>query len=202
MQRAATTLTARDPHLASVRLQHAGRVQVGLGVKRVGDAAEEERDTRAGLSLWLQHLWQLAVVRLQVRKHVLHTSEGLRKEFRDADSLSQPVEAGPLHEPRRRERDAIAPAMREDPEEHEALEGVERLHLAAGFLFAHEGAEGLDQPAVLDAGGAGRLASPAIETEIEVPLHIVIESEVAIDHLPHEVDTTAWRIALVGSLDV
>ena len=124
------------------------------------------------------------------------------RSFVEADLLSEPVEAGPLHEPRRGERDAVPPAIREDVEQQEPLERVERLYLPAGFRFIHEHAERLDELAVLHAGRARGLARPAVQAQIEVLLHVVVEWQRAVDDLPHEVDAAARANRPRSGLDV
>ena len=51
-------------------------------------------------------------------------------------------------------------------------------------------------------GRARRLARPAVEAQVEVLLHVVVERERAVDDLPHEVDAAARRVGLVAGLDV
>ena len=85
---------------------------------------------------------------------------------------------------------------------HETLQCVERLEHPARLQLGHECAERLDQFAVLHAGRAGRLAGPAIEAEIEVLLDRVVEFELAVDHVAHQVNAAARAIGLVAGFDV
>src|SRR5262249_51975450 len=62
--------------------------------------------------------------------------------------------------------------------------------------------ERLDDPAVLHARRAGRLAGPAIEAEVEVVADVRAQPEPAVGHGAHQVDPTAGAVVLVAGLDV
>jgi uncharacterized protein YbjT (DUF2867 family) len=51
--------------------------------------------------------------------------------------------------------------------------------------FGHVNAERLDQPAVLNSGGTGRLAGPAIQTQVQMAANLGAQLEPAIGHGSH-----------------
>ena len=66
----------------------------------------------------------------------------------------------------------------------------------------HRHAERLDQLAVLHAGGARRFARPAIEAQLQVPPHAVVQLQLAVGHAAHQIDAPARAVVLVARLDV
>ena len=117
-------------------------------------------------------------------------------------SCERASRAGPLREPGRRERQPSPRPRRENVQQHPALKRVERLHRPARLQLGHVLAERLDELAVLHAGRAGRLTRPAIQAEVEVALDRVVELELAVDDVAHQVDAAAGAVGLVAVLDV
>src|SRR5205823_12876965 len=74
--------------------------------------------------------------------------------------------------------------------------------LLASADLLHVDAEWLDQLAVLHAGRTRGFARPAIEAEIDVPLHLLVQLDPPIGHGAHEVDAAARAVVLISQLDV
>ena len=102
--------------------------------------------------------------------------------------------AGPAPEP-------ISPGRnRETGDEGSAARASSSF--AAGRGACERDLERLDHLAVLNARGAGRLAGPAIEAELEVLAHARPHRQPTVGDRPHQVDSSARAVVLVASLDV
>ena len=71
-----------------------------------------------------------------------------------------------------------------------------------GGRSGHRDLERLDDLAVLHAGGAGRLAGPAVEAEVEVLADPLGHGEAAVGDAAHQVNAAARAVVLVAGLDV
>src|SRR3954471_21229787 len=68
--------------------------------------------------------------------------------------------------------------------------------------FLHGHPKRLDQLAVLHAGGTGRFAGPAIETELQMAASLMVNRQPAIGDRPHQVDAAPRPIVFVAGFDV
>ena len=66
----------------------------------------------------------------------------------------------------------------------------------------HVDPKGLDQLAVLNAGGTGCFAGPAIEAEFQMPPYMLIQWQAFIGDCPHQVDTAARTVIFVSQFGV
>ena len=144
MQGPAAFLGPRNPDLAAVLLEDAGRRDLRLRIDRVGDAAQEEADAGPPRALGRQHFRERAVVRLQAGEHPVHRAELDRQQSQDAGPAGQPVEASPLGEAGRDQGQPRPPPRREDVKEHQALKEAQDL-VARPLALRHELAERFDQ---------------------------------------------------------
>src|SRR6185437_270 len=80
VQRAATLLRARYPHVAAVALEDASGGQRRLREKRISGAADEQGHARPPRALGRQQLRQPAMVRCQSRNDVVHASQRGRQQ--------------------------------------------------------------------------------------------------------------------------
>src|SRR5271166_5661772 len=105
----------------------------------------------------------------------------------------------PLREGERREHRAQAIRVWEDSVDERSANTVERPALVMTLDIC---ACVLDEPAVVDAGGARRLASAASEAQVEMAHCVAVEFEAAFGERLHQVDAAARRIHLSARHDV
>ena len=174
VQGAAAALRRAESNLAAVASAARGPWPGSSAGRRRRRAAGEQGDPRPPLALGRQHLRQPAVVRLQPRQHVLHLPQRLRQQPEQAELARAAgrgrsvAAAGRAPGP-----SASRPRVRGQVEQHEPLQPRQRLRRRA--VLAMCDAERLDQLAVLHAGRTGRLAGPAVEAQVEVAAHLVVE---------------------------
>ncbi len=169
--RAAAARVRRDDRLDAERVQHARGRDVDVRQHGRLHAAAEH-----------QHLARMRAVRPfeqpRARRHLV--AQPLRQQ-------RPHVLAEPHH--RREQR-----GVRHDAREHAAHQPLLRgaLHLSFDVLAAD-----LDEPAVLDAGRAGRLATAAGEAAVEMLLRAARDG-CAFDHLLDQVDAAARAVEFVA----
>ena len=202
VQRPAAALALGNPNIAAVGLEHLGGRVVRLRIQPVGDAPEEQPDFGPAWPDGREQFGQTAVVPLQWWQHPVHGLQRFRQQPEQSRFPHQPIEAGPLRQPGRGQRQPGADATVENAEEHLPLNPRHRPRAAARVQMFHVFAERFDEFAVLHAGRAGGLAGPAVQAKIEVALHGVVEFEDAVDHLAHEVNAAARGIGFVSRFHV
>ena len=142
------------------------------GKKASATQPRNSADPRPPLALGRQHLRQRAVVPLAAaaacRASAAATAAAARSSPIFSSSQSRPVHcisragarASRVRQPRTGRRGRAS----------SRCSAVQRLRPAGRARARHVHAERLDQLAVLHAGRAGRLARPAVEAQVEVPL--------------------------------
>ena len=85
-------------------------------------------------------------------------------------------------------------------EQQELLKHIERGRNR--LPFAHVGAKGLDQFAILHTGRARRFASPAVQAEIEVATNLIIQGKSPVRYGAHQIDAAARAVRFGAQLDI
>ena len=202
VNRAAADLRPRHVDIAAILLQHAGGGPVDVAEHRVADAAGEQRDGRTAAADGGQELGQRPFVAPRRRQHVDHARNCAGKQPRQPRGLQQFHQAGPLGDAGPGSKRAAQLArIGKQAEQNVAVKPIVALsRWPVGRVHRH--AEWLDELAVLHAGGARRFARAAIEAQLEMPAHAVVELELAIGHAAHEIDAAARALVLVARFDV
>ena len=202
VDRPAAALAGGNEHVAAVLLQDAERGPMRVAEHGVGHAADEERHPGAAAADGRQELRQLRA-RLDRRRHQRdHLPQPAGDELQQAQPLGEAVEAQPLREPHRRHGQPNPVGVGKQLEQDDLAEPVVASSASVSFCVLHRQAERLDQPAVVHARGAGRLARPAVEAQLQMPLERPVGFEPAVGHQPHQVDPAARAVVLVAQFGV
>ena len=167
MDGTAADLSSRDHDLAAVLLKHPGRRGIGLGVHRVGHAAEEEGDAGPLGTDRRQDLGQpgpapesrgsMAIIRRKVGGNSLVIPDFSAKSSKPSFWNSRAGASAVLTRP-----GVGKQVMQDHPLQEAGLRSGRRV-------FLHGDLERPDQRAILNARGTGRLAGPAIKAELQMP---------------------------------
>ena len=201
VNRPAALLRARNDDVATVLLQHPGRRPMRLAEHHVGHATGEKRDPRTTPSDRRQELRQRRFFRELSGERVNKLSQSLRQQIEQPQTFGERQQSQFLRELGRRESKTKPIRVGKQAEENVAMKPI--LVLRRPFVhFFHRHAERLDQFAVLHARRAGRLARAAVEAELQMSAHMIVQRQPAIGDRPHQIDPSPRTVVLVAGFDV
>ena len=195
LQRPAALLFAGDGDFATVPLEHPHRGLVQPAEEHVLHAAGHQGHPVPGFSLGRKHLADAGEEerRLGLRRQLCQLAQPA--QFRQEAGLAQHrLEAAALEQQQSKARDLEQEPAPQDLVVREPPQQARWQAPAHGGLDLREGA--LDQPSVLDARGAGGLAGPARQAQLDVLDVVGPGRRAALADLHHLVDPPPGRIHL------
>ena len=194
------TLPRRHHHLAPLGHQHPGGGRVDVGEEDPLHAAGDQPDPGPALPGGGPGLGQ---ARRQAggpdpRRQRIERGEAGRDQAQEPRGAQQPLQPAPRVEEEERRREPEPPRVREEGEEHGAVEPVERTtrHLALPLVAGL-----LDDEVIADARGAGGHAGHAAQAAVQVDRHRPVHLDLAVAHAAQHVDAAARGVHLLAPVD-
>ena len=180
-----------DDHVAAVFVQYAGRRGVYMGEHLVHHASRNQAHPVGRLPSGRHERPQLSF-QGTVRhdgNHGFHVAQPGREQPGQSQDPYEFLKPQGLVDAQRQEGDGKSEARRQQRFEHQFPEQpVEQGPLP---LLDDLGPGGFHETAVVDAGGTGRFAGPAVQAPAHVRLEVVRQFDPSIRVSPHEVDPAA-----------